>query len=69
MIYYPGHFRESRVPLDETINPQPLDVHEMVPKKKLEDHLLGLKDLRPVVIRPGFVYGTVSMILYYALTC
>uniref|UniRef100_A0A6B2LAS4 NAD-dependent epimerase/dehydratase domain-containing protein n=1 Tax=Arcella intermedia TaxID=1963864 RepID=A0A6B2LAS4_9EUKA len=55
MIYATG----DRVdfPLDESFNPQPRDPLEMIPKKAIEDHILSSTAVRPVVIRPGFVYG------------
>lgn len=57
MTYYPGFYDESLLPKDETFEPHPTDEHEMVPKKKLEDIVLASTEVRPVVVRPGFVYG------------
>eukprot|EP01103_Thecamoeba_quadrilineata_P020184 TRINITY_DN8533_c0_g1_i1.p1 TRINITY_DN8533_c0_g1~~TRINITY_DN8533_c0_g1_i1.p1 ORF type:complete len:310 (-),score=45.55 TRINITY_DN8533_c0_g1_i1:147-1076(-) len=57
MIYYPGYFRETLRPLDETTNPHPTDEFEMVPKKQLEERVLAATDVRGTVLRPGFVYG------------
>jgi len=57
MIYYPGQFEKSLLPKDETFEPHPTDAVEMVPKKKFEDLVLSTKELRTVVVRPGFVYG------------
>jgi hypothetical protein len=57
MTYYPGFFEDSLLPKDETFEPHPTDQHEMIPKKKFEDEVLGSTELRTVVIRPGFVYG------------
>ena len=45
------------MPKDETWEPHPTDQHEMVPKKIFEDVVLASTQVRPVVVRPGFVYG------------
>eukprot|EP00026_Physarum_polycephalum_P012605 Phypoly_transcript_12928.p1 GENE.Phypoly_transcript_12928~~Phypoly_transcript_12928.p1 ORF type:complete len:313 (+),score=37.55 Phypoly_transcript_12928:152-1090(+) len=57
MTYYPGFFEDSLLPKDESFEPHPTDQHEMVPKKKFEDVVLSSTEVRPVVVRPGFVYG------------
>jgi len=57
MIYYPGYFKETLRPVDETTNPSPTDPLEMVPKKQCEEQVLSGKGVRGCVVRPGFVYG------------
>jgi nucleoside-diphosphate-sugar epimerase len=57
MIYYPGYFRETLRPVDESIIPNPTDEFEMIPKRELEKQILAATDIRGTVIRPGFVYG------------
>jgi len=44
-------------PLDESFHPNPADPVELAPRKAIEDTILQNVSVRPVVVRPGFVYG------------